>query len=74
MKTCNHLEIAVKNVLFLVNRIWSVTFGHITVILIPQGSFWLCPLEIRGEGLTLTYSAFYLILQFLGKDCYRAVI
>lgn len=74
MKTYKHLEIGIKNILFLANRFWSVTFGHITVIIIPQGSFLLCPLEMRGEGLTLTYSVFYLILQFAGKDCYRAVI
>lgn len=74
MTTYKHLEIGMKNILFLANRIWSVTFDHITVIIIPQGSFLLCPLEIRGKGLTLTYSVFYLILQFVGKDCYRAVI
>lgn len=45
MKTCKHLEIAMKNILFLANRVWNVTFDHITVTIIPQGSFLLCHLN-----------------------------
>lgn len=45
MKTYKHLEIAMKNILFLANRVWNVTFDHITVTIIPQGSFLLCHLK-----------------------------
>lgn len=44
MKTYKHLEIAMKNILFLANRVWNVTFDHTTLIIIPQGSFLLCHL------------------------------